>query len=133
VAEESVESGSVAGPEAGEGIGEAAAARAGGTLLGWIHVAGQYCLEAEPWAEILGLVVDEDRRRRGVGCELLRCAERWARERGYRRLRLRTNVVRVETHAFYRRRGFEELKTQHVFVRDLPSLAESGSNAGPTG
>lgn len=96
-------------------------AEAGGRVVGWIHVAAEHCLEAEPWAEVRGLVVDERWRGRGVGAGLIRQAEAWAREQRLTLLRLRTNVVRERAHAFYRRLGFRQLKTQHVFVKDLSS------------
>jgi GNAT superfamily N-acetyltransferase len=99
--------------------GQIFVAEAAGRVIGWTHVAPQYCLEAEPWAEVLGLVVDQAWRGCGVGGELIRSAEAWAHAHGFTLLRLRTNIVREEAHAFYRRRGFVQLKTQHVFVKDL--------------
>jgi N-acetylglutamate synthase-like GNAT family acetyltransferase len=90
-----------------------------GRVIGWIHVSPQFCLEAAPWAEIRGLVVDAAYRGSGAGIALLRAAEAWARSAGLPLLRLRTNVLRTETHEFYRRRGFRQLKTQHVFAKDL--------------
>lgn len=99
-------------------------AEADDRVIGWIHVAAENCLEAEPWAEIRGLVVDEAWRSRGVGGELVRSAEDWGRRQGLPLLRLRTNVLRERAHDFYRRLGFRLLKTQHVFVKDVGS-AES--------
>lgn len=109
--------------------GRVLVAEADGRVMGWIHVAAEHCLEAEPWAEVRGLVVDERWRGRGVGTELIRHAEAWAREEGLALLRLRTNVVRERAHEFYRRLGFRQLKTQHVFVKELAS-AETTDREG---
>ncbi len=91
-----------------------------GAVLGWVHVcAGMLVLESDPWAEVGGLVVDERARGRGVGDRLLAAAEDWARERGYRQVRLRSNVIREAAHEFYRRRGYEVFKTQLNFRKPL--------------
>ncbi len=99
---------------------EVLCAEQGGVVLGWVHVFGARILVAAPFAEIGGLVVDADRRGRGVGAALLRAAEAWAAARGYVHLRVRSNVVRTEAHRFYERRGYERAKQQAVFVKRLP-------------
>jgi hypothetical protein len=43
----------------------------------------------------------------------------WTAARGIGQVRARSNSVRAEAHAFYRGLGFEELKTQAVFVRKV--------------
>ena len=70
-------------------------------------------------AELVGLVVDEALRGRGIGAALVTAAEAWARERGLARLRVRSNVTREATHSFYRRLGYEEVKRQVVFRKSL--------------
>src|SRR5436309_14272577 len=69
-------------------------AEADGAVAGWIHVAGRHSLETQPCAEILALVVDEDRRGGGIGAELVEGAADWADRHGFRTLRVRSNVVR---------------------------------------
>ncbi|MGC8947058.1 MAG: GNAT family N-acetyltransferase, partial [Anaerolineae bacterium] len=90
-----------------------------GAVVGWIHV--YLCLQviAEREAEIGGLVVDEARRSRGIGTRLVREAEAWAQAHGCTALVVRSNVVREQAHAFYRRRGFQEVKLQRVFYKPL--------------
>lgn len=83
-----------------------------GTVLGWIHVFRTRHLESDPGAEIGGLVVDEAARGRGVGSALVTAAEVWAKERGYEMVSVRSNVIRVEAHEFYKSRGYEVLKSQ---------------------
>jgi GNAT superfamily N-acetyltransferase len=90
-----------------------------GLVAGWLQVSRVRVFETADGAEIGGLVVDEDLRGGGIGRRLLAEAERWARERGCRRLRVRTNVVRERTHDFYRSAGFSDVKTQRVFEKPL--------------
>lgn len=87
--------------------------------VGWIHVHPQLFLESEPYAEMAGLVVDHETRRMGAGRKLVVHAQQWARQRGFKRLRVRSNVNREESHQFYSALGFRFLKTQHNYELDL--------------
>jgi GNAT superfamily N-acetyltransferase len=95
-------------------------AETAGGLAGWIQISVSRVFESPSAAEIAGLVVDETRRGEGVGPRLLRAAEDWARERGCRRVRVRSNVVRERAHAFYVREGYGKIKVQQVFEKPLP-------------
>ena len=88
-------------------------------VVGWTHVVERCHLEDEPFVEIAGLVVDETARGAGVGAALLRAAETWTNERGYDRLRVRSNIVRDRAHEFYKREGYAENKRQIVFEKSL--------------
>ena len=94
-------------------------AERGGVVVGWIHVCVRRLLESGEFTEIAGLVVDENCRGKGIGKKLVAEAEAWARQKGQKLLRVRTNVVRTETHDFYRHLGFEEVKQQIVFLKRL--------------
>ena|SRR5215210_2393854 len=88
-------------------------------VAGWIHVCGMQFFESPPFAEIGGLVVGEGSRGKGVGKLLVEAAVRWAAERGYRNLRVRSNTIREDAHRFYEREGFRRVKTQVVLDRNL--------------
>ena len=88
-------------------------------LLGWIHVSMINTLESESFAEIRGLVVSESYRGSGIGTQLVAAAEKWANEKRCNRIRVRTNVVRVEARAFYKKLGYVSRKTQDVFDKSL--------------
>jgi len=90
-----------------------------GRIAGWIHVGAERTLTNGDLAEIRGLVVARDERRRGTGRRLVAAAEEWSRRNGYRAIRVRTRIVREDAHAFYRACGYELEKTQHVFSRKL--------------
>lgn len=87
--------------------------------IGWIHVELKPSLLAPLAAQVMGLVVDEAQRGAGIGAELLNRAEAWATDRGCRDLLVATRVTRERAHRFYRRQGYELLKTSHVFHREL--------------
>ena len=89
------------------------------TILGWIHVQATYLLEADPRAEIWGLVVAESARRSGVGRLLVDAAEDWAVKHGFSVIAVRSNLLRVEAHAFYERLGFEAVKNQKAYRKKL--------------
>ena len=88
-------------------------------LAGWIQISVSRIFEAPGAAEIAGLVVDEARRGESLGPLLLRAAEDWARARGCRAVRVRSNVVRERAHAFYEREGYGKVKVQQVFEKPL--------------
>ncbi|MDE3135043.1 MAG: GNAT family N-acetyltransferase [Acidobacteriota bacterium] len=96
-----------------------AVAELSGQVVGWIHVALYLTLESGIAVEIRGLVVEEKRRGMGLGRALLAHAEDWARQRGARAVRLRSNVVRDGAHAFYQHLGYSVVKTQHAFRKNL--------------
>ncbi len=97
-----------------------------GTLCGWAHVESRYVLETGAFAELMGLVVDEGTRGRGFGRALVTAAEGWARARGHRALRLRSNVRRRGARAFYERLGYVVVKRQNVFMRGLTNAGRGG-------
>ena len=90
-----------------------------GRILGWTHVIARVFLESDPYAELAGLVVDRTARRKGAGRALLSAAETWAIGRGYRTMRVRSNVKRVEARPFYEGRGYVIGKSQHVYEKTL--------------
>ena len=87
------------------------------SVIGWVHVRALHLITRDVCAEIGGLVVDEARRGRGIGTRLMAAAEEWSRRRGLGTLRLRSNVVRDEAHAFYRVQGFTSSKTSVLFTK----------------
>ena len=92
----------------------------GADVIGWVHGAKHLMLEVEHRCEILGLVVGDGQRRRGVGQELVRAIERWAAARGLRHISVRSNVVRESSHQFYEKQGYRRVKTQHAYRKGLP-------------
>lgn len=94
-----------------------------GVVLAWAHCRGVHLLQAPSAIEIVGIVVSPACQGQGLGRCLLSACEAWARQLGYRHIRLRSSVHRVEAHAFYRHLGYRQLKTSHSFARDLSEEA----------
>jgi len=90
-----------------------------GRVVGWAHVFTAPFLESGPSAELGGLVVDESARGRGIGKALVARTEAWARERGIRKICLRSNVIRTEAHDFYQKLGFAIQKSQYKFQKEI--------------
>ena len=88
-------------------------------LVGWIDAAVERHLQAEDIVVIGGLVVRETARGCGVGRRLCEEVERWARERGVGRVRVRSQIKRVEAHRFYQRDGYRQVKTSLVLEKEL--------------
>jgi GNAT superfamily N-acetyltransferase len=92
---------------------------AAGEVVGWVHVFARKLVESDPHAEIGGLVVDRRFRGGGLGSRLLERAEQWARKKALPWVYLRSNVIRKGAHAFYERRGYKNVKTQHAYRKGL--------------
>jgi GNAT superfamily N-acetyltransferase len=87
--------------------------------LGWGQVELRRTL-AEPLSgQVMGLVVDEGSRSARVGRQLLLAMERWATERGSRRMIVSTRVTRERAHQFYAREGYAVTKTSYLLAKDL--------------
>ena len=87
--------------------------------VGYIHLEKYNVLYADPSINVLGLVVDENYRRRGIAGALIRVAERWAAENGACCMRVASNVIRSGAHVFYAKMGYECTKTQKRFIKEL--------------
>ena len=84
-------------------------------VIGWIHDFYAVRIETKPFSEIGGLVVDETVRGKGIGKLLIDKATEWSRSRSAETLRVRTKVVRTDTHKFYERAGFTLTKQQNIY------------------
>jgi len=90
-----------------------------GRVVGWAHVFGAARVESDGFAELGGLVVEDDLRGRGIGTRLVAAAESWALDNGYRCMRIRSRAERNDTHRFFEGLGYGCSKTQRVFDRSL--------------
>ena len=88
-------------------------------VVGWIGVALREAVTDSGRADIEGLVVEDEYRGNGIGRLLVAAAEEWARRRNCTSMRLVSNVVRERAHEFYKRLGYDVLKTQHAFKKAL--------------
>lgn len=94
-------------------------ADSGRDVIGWIHVSAVLHLQADPRAEIGGLVVAARVRGQRIGAALVARAEQWAREQGFTSLVVRSQIMREDAHRFYLREGYARTKTSAVFTKVL--------------
>lgn len=90
-----------------------------GQVAGWIGIGVFRAVELETFAEITGLIVDEDTRSCGIGKMLLDAADKWARRVGCPVISVRSNVTRDRAHQFYTNNGYEYVKTQKELRKKL--------------
>jgi GNAT superfamily N-acetyltransferase len=90
-----------------------------GSLCGWLQAHCSVAVESGLRVEIVGLVVSESMRRRGVGRCLVAVAETWATEISAETVVVRSNAKRVESHAFYPALGYIPFKTQVVYRKRM--------------
>ena len=91
-----------------------------GNLVGWAHVQTRDIIAASSFGEIVGIVVDESSRRRGVGRVLIDRCVQWSLEQGIDKMHVKSNSIRSEAHSFYPNIGYELEKTQHSYRREWP-------------
>lgn len=86
---------------------------------GFAHIAAGMALQSGEKAELVGLVMEESLRGRGIGRKLVAASERWAASHGFGTMVVRCNLVRTDTHRFYEQLGYECSKTQKHFRKSL--------------
>lgn len=88
-------------------------------VVGWMHISLVEPLESVQFVEVRGIVVDKNYRGQGIGSQLIKFAEKWANEKQCNKVRIRTNIMRIETRDYYSKLGFKSMKTQEVFEKKL--------------
>ena len=91
---------------------------------GWLHAVLVEYIEAERFAVIGGLVVDEAHRGAGLGRALMQHAEEWALAQGCSVMRLWSSDGRAAAHRFYERLGYTHIKTHFAFAKSLVTGGE---------
>jgi GNAT superfamily N-acetyltransferase len=84
-------------------------------VAGFIDVHVQRVVEADPYAEVGGLVVRAGHRGEGLGAALLAAAADWGRGRGLGVMWIRANLARDGVHDFYPAVGCRRVKDQRVY------------------
>ena len=88
-------------------------------VVGWMHVSLVEPLESKAFIEIRGIVVNSEYRKQGIGTKLIQAAEKWGKEKGCKKIRIRTNVKRTETRKYYSNLNYKSIKTQEVFEKEI--------------
>jgi predicted N-acetyltransferase YhbS len=88
-------------------------------IVGWIHGFFTVRIESDFFVEIGGLVVKNNVRGNGIGKKLVDKVIEWAEFKKCRIIRVRSNVIRKESHRFYENIGFKINKEQKIFDKRL--------------
>lgn len=80
--------------------------------VGYIHLVNYDVIYADNYKNCLGLAVDNDYKRMGIGSALLSQGEKWAKENGAVGIRLCSGIEREKAHKFYFANGYKENKIQ---------------------
>jgi GNAT superfamily N-acetyltransferase len=88
-------------------------------VVGWIHAHVCHLIISSPLVVIFGLVVDDPFRRDGIGKLLMQSVENWGQEQGCHKILVRSNILRSESHLFYEKIGYENIKQSIVYQKTL--------------
>ena len=88
-------------------------------LVAYIHLVSSIRIGSDPFVEVVAFVVHRDYRNKGIGKSLLNETEKWVRSKNIKNIRIRSNIIRQEAHKFFTQRGFNNLKTQEVFLKQI--------------
>lgn len=80
--------------------------------VGYIHLVNYDVIYADNYKNCLGLAVDNNYKRMGIGSALLSKGELWAKENGAAGIRLCSGIERESAHKFYLANGYVENKIQ---------------------
>ena len=96
----------------------------GSKVVGYIHLTSYDVIYTDTHKNCLGLAVDNDYKRMGVGSALLNQGEIWAKDNGAVGIRLCSGVEREKAHQFYQSQGYEVTKLQKNIKKNrrLPVL-----------
>ena len=81
-------------------------------VVGYIHLTSYDVIYTDTYKNCLGLAVDNDYKRIGIGSALLNQGEIWAKENGAVGIRLCSGIERETAHKFYKSQGYIENKLQ---------------------
>jgi len=77
-------------------------------IIGLIDLSFRETLFNQHWVMIIeDLIIDNNYRRRGIGTQLVKLAEKTARQRDCRSIELNSDLYRKETHQFWEAIGYE--------------------------
>lgn len=88
-------------------------------IVGWLHCLICLRVESPLFVEVTGLVVDADVRGQQIGKKLIETSKMWSQNQNVSIIRIRCNVIRTESHKFYKTLGFSSNKEQKVFEMSL--------------
>lgn len=90
----------------------------GDKMVGYIGCVSYLAFELEKEGmKIIALAVSKDYRRKGIGAQLLKTAEQWAKENNIEVILLNSGLPREDAHTFYESQGY--FKKSYGFIKRI--------------
>lgn len=90
----------------------------GDKVVGYIGCVSYLAFELEnEGMKIIALAVSKEYRRKGIGTQLLKTAEQWAKENNIEVILLNSGLPREDAHAFYESQGY--FKKSFGFIKRI--------------
>lgn len=90
----------------------------GDKVVGYIGCVSYLAFELEnEGMKIIALAVSKEYRRKGIGTQLLKTAEQWAKENNIEVVLLNSGLPREDAHTFYESQGY--LKKSYGFIKRI--------------
>ena len=90
----------------------------GDKVVGFIGCVSYLAFELEnEGMKIIALAVSKEYRRKGIGTQLLKTAEQWAKENNIEVIFLNSGLPREDAHVFYESQGY--LKKSYGFIKKI--------------
>ncbi len=90
----------------------------GEKVVGYIGCVTYLAFELEKEGmKIIALAVSKEHRRKGIGTQLLRTAEQWAKENNIEVVLLNSGLQRKNAHEFYKSKGY--FKKSYGFIKRI--------------
>ena len=90
----------------------------GDKVVGYIGCVNYLAFELEnEGMKIIALAVSKEYRRKGIGAQLLKTAEQWAKENNIEVVLLNSGLPREEAHTFYESQGY--FKKSYGFIKRI--------------
>lgn len=89
------------------------------SVIGYIHGTPYELMYCDSLVNILGLVVDNQYRGKGIGKKLVDEIETWAKKNEFSGIRINSGINRIESHEFYTRCGYVANKDQKRFFKSF--------------
>ena len=87
-------------------------------VVGYIGCVNYLAFELEnEGMKIIALAVSKEYRRKGIGTQLLKTAEQWAKENNIDVVLLNSGLLREEAHVFYESQGY--FKKSYGFIKRI--------------
>lgn len=90
----------------------------GDKVVGYVGCVSYLAFELDnEGMKIIALAVSKEYRRKGIGAQLLKTAEQWAKENNIEVILLNSGVPREDAHTFYESQGY--FKKSYGFIKKI--------------